>query len=157
MGLTLMGVVMGAIASWAITHAYHWMSEKKAARESPLGLLGQVSSDIEAIKKSLTGQSPSDPALAEVLRRSLDQIDHVKYVFRAALQNWFSEFTALKLLLRENDRAAVAEQVSRMDVMMKAMSSELKQPSGSEVPVSRNAKGGDSNHARQRTERESKA
>jgi len=143
MELTLVGIVLGGIVSWAVTHAYYRISEKKAARENPLGLLEQVSSDIEAIKRSLVRQSPSDLALAEALRRSLDQIDHVKYVFRAALQNWFSEFTALKLLLQHDDRPTVRDQVSKMDEMMKVMSSNLKQSSSPEVPVSRSASDGE--------------
>ena len=78
MGFTILGVVLGAFASWVITHAYYRVTEKKASQENPFDLIEQVSSDIEAIKSSLANQSPSDPSLAEALRKSLEQIERVK-------------------------------------------------------------------------------
>ena len=129
MALTLLGIVLGAIVSWGITHTYYRITEKKATRENPMALLTRVSSDIDVLKRALAEQSPTDPALAAALRESLKQIDHIKYVFRAALQNWFSEFTALKVLLQDDQRPAIAAKISEMDDMMKAMSSDMKESS----------------------------
>ena len=133
MGLTLIGVVLGAIVSWGITHAYYRISEKKATQESPVALLTQVSSDIDALRESLGHRTTPDASLAASLADTLKQIDHIKYVFRAALQNWFSEFTALKVLLREDKRPAVVAQISQMDDMMKTMAADLKNQDTSEA------------------------
>ena len=126
MWMTILGVLLGGAFSWAITHWYYRITEKKAARENPIPLLEQLSSDVVAIKKQIESTGGSDGALNAALDRSQRRIEHLKYVFRAALQNWFSEFTALKYTVQKGTRTEVDAQIVRMDTMMKSMSASLR-------------------------------
>jgi hypothetical protein len=127
MWMTVVGVLFGGAVSWAITHWYYRIAERKAARENPIPLLEQLSSDVVAIKHRIESGGRRDGVVDAALERSQRRIEHVKYVFRAALQNWFSEFTALKYTVQKGDRADIDAQIRRMDTMMKSTSASVRQ------------------------------
>lgn len=94
--------------------------------ENHFPLLDNLTKELEQIIKRLGTQATDDSLLQQSIDESQKQLDRVEYVFRAALQNWFGAFTALKPLLQDYQPDKVKSQIARIDQMMTAMADDLK-------------------------------
>ena len=126
MWISLFFTLLGGVLSWLITHWYFRITEKRVARENPIHLLERVSADVSVIKQHIETHGPIDPTLRYAIDKSQRSIEHVKYVFRAAIHNWFSEFTSLKYIVKKGDFREIEAQITQMDAMMKSMTPGLR-------------------------------
>ena len=126
MEMMILGVLLGAVASWAISHAYYVVGRRKAAAENPLLTLSQVASEIAEIQNRLEKYPDVGRDLKDAIQLSQQNLTRVTAILRASLQKWFSEFTALKLLLNDQVPRHVRSQVEKMDGMMKEMSIQIR-------------------------------
>lgn len=113
MYLTLIGVVLGALISWVITHAYYKISSQKSDKSNPIPLLKGLSNEIRLIRESL-GKPQEKEIQSRSLKRMEEYVKYLRHIFITNITVLLHNIEHLIYLNERNDHIEVQDQIKRL-------------------------------------------